>query len=141
MGCVFGKRYDVAQVSHEGEELKDMVREGFELLGAFNWSDYLPWLSHFYDPHHINDRSLKLLDRVRKLVKGFIEDHKARGCGELTDNADFVDVLLSLGGEEKLEEDDMIAVLWVCFYLPFPLLFLFSSNVLSVLNQYDDLTI
>ncbi|XXG61324.1 hypothetical protein AAC387_Pa04g3014 [Persea americana] len=112
MGCVFGKRYDVAQVSHEGEELKDMVREGFELLGAFNWSDYLPWLSVFYDPHHINDRCSKLLARVRKLVKGFIEDHKARGCGKLTDNADFVDVLLSLEGEEKLEENDMIAVLW-----------------------------
>lgn len=79
MGCVFGKRYDLAQDSREAEELKEMVREVFELLGAFNWSDYLPWLRHFDDPHRVNYRCSALLARVRKLVKGIVEEHKARG--------------------------------------------------------------
>ncbi|XP_050292423.1 cytochrome P450 78A7-like [Quercus robur] len=114
MGSVFGKRYDTetAQDSEELDELKDMVQEGFELLGAFNWSDYLPWLSYFYDPFRIKERCSKLVPRVRKLVRDIIKEHRAAGPRSLSDNADFVDVLLSLDGEEKLQEDDMVAVLW-----------------------------
>ncbi|KAF6149326.1 hypothetical protein GIB67_026182 [Kingdonia uniflora] len=115
MGSVFGKRYDLAAKNNEElSELKEMVQEGFELLGAFNWSDFLPWLSYFYDPFHIKERCSALVPRVRKLVRGIIEEHKlVHGeSGKLSDNADFVDVLLSLDGEEKLVENDMIAVLW-----------------------------
>ncbi|OMO55946.1 Cytochrome P450 [Corchorus capsularis] len=114
MGSVFGKRYDENEDIDELEELKGMVREGFELLGAFNWSDYLPWLSYFYDPFRINERCLKLVPRVRKLVKNIIEQHRKQNdeSKKLSDNGDFVDVLLSLDGDEKLKEDDMVAVLW-----------------------------
>ncbi|GMI86635.1 cytochrome P450, family 78, subfamily A, polypeptide 7 [Hibiscus trionum] len=114
MGSVFGKRYELqGEYNKELEELRDMVREGFELLGAFNCSDYLPWLSYFYDPFHINHRCLKLVPRVRKLVKGIIEQHQQLSESKmLFDNADFVDVLLSLDGDERLQEDDMVAVLW-----------------------------
>ncbi|KAE8704899.1 Cytochrome P450 78A1 [Hibiscus syriacus] len=112
-GSVFGKRYDQEKDSEELEELRDMVREGFQLLGAFNWSDYFPWLSCFYDPFRINQRCLKLVPRVRKLVKGIIEQHQRFSeLKSLSDNDDFVDVLLSLDGEEKLQEDDMVSVLW-----------------------------
>lgn len=114
MGSVFGKRYDPAHDSEELEELRDMVAEGFELLGAFNWCDYLPWLNYLYDPFRIHERCLNLVPRVRKLVVGIIEDHRlsAESRKEL-DSCDFVDVLLSLDGDEKLQEDDMVAVLWV----------------------------
>ncbi|XP_058084400.1 cytochrome P450 78A7 [Magnolia sinica] len=113
MGSVFGKRYDASHDSIEARELKEMVKEGFELLGAFNWSDFLPWLSYVYDPYRINARCAALVPRVRKLVRGIIDDHKAKGSdSKMADNADFVDVLLGLEGEEKLEEDDMVAVLW-----------------------------
>jgi hypothetical protein len=113
MGSVFGKRYDPARDSKELGELEEMVKEGFELLGAFNWSDYLPWLTYFYDPFRINERCSKLVPRVRKLVRGIIEEHRVSESKNLSDHADFVDVLLSLDGEEKLQEDDMVAVLWV----------------------------
>ncbi|KAE7998188.1 hypothetical protein FH972_002754 [Carpinus fangiana] len=112
MGSVFGKRYDPAHDGKELDDLKEMVKEGFELLGAFNWSDYLPWLTYFYDPFRINERCSKLVPRVRKLVRGIIEEHRVGQSKNLSDNADFVDVLLSLEGEEKLQEDDMVAVLW-----------------------------
>lgn len=113
MGTVFGKRYDLIQYNDEAKELQELVKEGFELLGAFNWSDYLPWLNYFYDPSRVKERCCALVPRVRKLVKQIIEEHKVDRPESLSDNADFVDVLLSLEGEEKLEEDDMVAILWV----------------------------
>ncbi|KAJ8765801.1 hypothetical protein K2173_014923 [Erythroxylum novogranatense] len=114
MGSVFGKRYDPLDDSEELEELRDMVREGFELLGAFNWSDHLPWLNYLYDPFRINERCLKLVPRVKKFVRGIIEEHRLNmnKTRKEYENGDFVDVLLSLEGEEKLQDDDMIAVLW-----------------------------
>ncbi|KAB1219797.1 Cytochrome P450 78A7 [Morella rubra] len=112
MGTVFGKRYNMTCTSDEARELQEMVREGFELLGAFNWSDYLPWLSYFYDPHHIIERCSALVPRVRKFVKKIIDEHRQVDSSMLSDNSDFVHVLLNLEADERLEEDDMIAVLW-----------------------------
>ncbi|KAL3618431.1 hypothetical protein CASFOL_038752 [Castilleja foliolosa] len=116
MGSVFGKRYNPEKADNfELNELKEMVGEGFELLGAFNFSDYLPWLSYFYDPHRIIARCEALVPRVKKLVTEIIDQHKLKYNHKkqsVTESADFVDVLLSLDGEEKLDENDMIAVLW-----------------------------
>ncbi|KAL8473712.1 hypothetical protein ACS0TY_030527 [Phlomoides rotata] len=113
MGSVFGKRYDTVADAAELKELEEMVREGFELLGSFNWSDYLPWLSNFYDPFRIVARCEELVHRVHKFVKSIIDEHRLKiVSGNVSDTADFVHVLLSLDGEEKLDEDDMIAVLW-----------------------------
>ncbi|PUZ39458.1 hypothetical protein GQ55_9G311300 [Panicum hallii var. hallii] len=116
MGSVFGRRYDVSSGAGaaEAEQLKNMVREGFELLGAFNWSDHLPWLAHFYDPSNVARRCAALVPRVQAFVRGVIDEHRRRRQNSAApdDNADFVDVLLSLEGDEKLGEDDMVAVLW-----------------------------
>ncbi|KAK3002447.1 hypothetical protein RJ639_020556 [Escallonia herrerae] len=81
-------------------------------LGAFNWCDYLPWLKYFYDPFRTDERCLVLALRVRKFVERMIEEHRGRRPVNLSDKSDFVDVLLSLHGEEKLNEEDMAAVLW-----------------------------
>ncbi|XP_068643221.1 cytochrome P450 78A7-like [Aristolochia californica] len=117
MGSVFGKRYDPEGDSEEARELKEMVKEGFELLGAFNWSDFLPWLNWFHDPFGISKRCAALVPRVQKLVKGIIDEHKAKAFNKHEDGVfDFVDVLLSFDGAEKLEEDDMVAVLWELIY-------------------------
>nr|ACN33797.1 unknown [Zea mays] len=116
MGSVFGTRYDVTSGAGaaEAEHLKSMVREGFELLGAFNWSDHLPWLAHLYDPSNVTRRCAALVPRVQTFVRGVIDEHRRRrqNSAALNDNADFVDVLLSLEGDEKLGDDDMVAILW-----------------------------
>ncbi|KAF8019100.1 hypothetical protein BT93_H3853 [Corymbia citriodora subsp. variegata] len=116
MGSVFGKRYDVARNAKELEDLRSMVREGFELLGAFNWSDYVPWLSYVHDPFRIDERCARLVPRVKRFVRGIIAEHRQKNnegnSNFADDEADFVDVLLSLDGDEKLDEDDMVAVLW-----------------------------
>lgn len=115
MGTVFGKRFDAAmQLSDEAKGLHEIVREGFEILGAFNWSDYLPWLNFFYDPFRIKERCSVLVPRVKDIVKQIIKERQLnKDKSSLSDNSDFVDVLLSLDGDEKLNEDDMVAVLWV----------------------------
>ncbi|KAI7757422.1 hypothetical protein M8C21_016058 [Ambrosia artemisiifolia] len=112
MEIVFGKRYTKIGDAHEYMELQKMVREGFELLGAFNWSDHLSWLNNFYDPSRVKERCVALVPRVRKFVKKIIDEHKLRSSTNLGEDYDFVDILLSLSGEEKLCEDDMVAILW-----------------------------
>jgi cytochrome P450 family 78 subfamily A len=117
MGSVFSKCYDLSEENANAEVLKQMVREGFDLLGAFNWSDHLPWLAKFFDPSQVKKRCGHLVPRVRNLVSKIIDEHRKVGNGNemlLCDKADFVDVLLSLEGDDKLSEDDMVAILWVC---------------------------
>nr|WMZ41220.1 cytochrome P450 family 78 subfamily A polypeptide 1 [Ipomoea batatas] len=114
MGIVFGKKYEMNNNEEaSSRELQEIVREGFELLGGFNWSDHLPWLKHLYDPFRVQQRCLALIPRVQRLFKAIIQEHKNKKHVEnnVSDQS-FVDVLLSLDGEEKLDEDDMVAVLW-----------------------------
>ncbi|KAJ4807437.1 Cytochrome P450 78A11 [Rhynchospora pubera] len=53
MGSVFGKRYNLSEENADAEVLKKMVREGFALLGAFNWSDHFSWLPKMFDPSRV----------------------------------------------------------------------------------------
>ena len=118
MGSVFGRRYDFVNGGvggGEGESLRAMVREGFELLGAFNWSDHLPALKCF-DAQRIHQRCAVLVPQVSAFVQRIIDEHRERRVvadEEESYQNDFVDVLLGLTGEEKLADEDMIAVLWV----------------------------
>ncbi|KAM7513684.1 hypothetical protein LguiA_003267 [Lonicera macranthoides] len=141
LGSVFGKSYDPAHVSGEMEEVKEMVREGFELLGAFNWCDYVPWLRGFWDPLCVVERCEALVPRVRNFVKGIIDEHKVKNKCEnkISDhNGDFVDVLLSLDGDEKLNEDDMIAVLWEMIFRGTDTTALLTEWVMAELVLHQD---
>ncbi|XP_057840422.2 cytochrome P450 78A4-like [Cryptomeria japonica] len=111
MGSVFGRRFDICGDSEEVRSLREMVEEGFELLGAFNWADHLPWL-RFLDPLRIHSRCASLVPRVRGFVRNIIEEHRLKDKDNDTEDSDFVDVLLSLNGEDKLDDEDMISVLW-----------------------------
>ncbi|EAY90471.1 hypothetical protein OsI_12059 [Oryza sativa Indica Group] len=116
MDTVFGTRYDGD--SQEGAELEAMVKEGYDLLGMFNWGDHLPLLK-WLDLQGVRRRCRTLVQRVDVFVRSIIDEHRQRkrrtggnGGGEELPG-DFVDVLLGLQGEEKMTESDMVAVLWV----------------------------
>lgn len=116
MMSVFGKQYDFW--NGEGQELERMVREGYELLGMFNWSDHLPFLG-WLDLQGVRKRCRNLFKRVDSFVRRIIEEHRERrrsgGVGGVADQGqDFVDVLLDLEKDEKLCDADMVAILWVC---------------------------
>lgn len=115
MDTVFGTRYDGD--SQEGAELEAMVKEGYDLLGMFNWGDHLPLLK-WLDLQGVRRRCRTLVQRVDVFVRSIIDEHRQRkrrtggnGGGEELPG-DFVDVLLGLQGEEKMTESDMVAVLW-----------------------------
>ncbi|CAN6284350.1 unnamed protein product [Urochloa humidicola] len=114
MATVFGARYDPE--SPEGVELEGMVKEGYDLLGVFNWGDHLPLLG-WLDLQGVRRRCRRLVGRVNVLVARIIEEHRQKkeisgGANGEPAARDFVDVLLGLEGEEKLSDSDMIAVLW-----------------------------
>ncbi|CAL9193864.1 cytochrome P450 78A5-like [Musa acuminata AAA Group] len=111
MMSVFGKRFDFGK--HEGVELEELVTEGYELLGKFNWSDHFPML-RWMDPQGIRKRCRRLVAKVNVFVGSIIEDHRRRRVAAEAVNGvgDFVDVLLDLEKEDRLSDSDMVAVLW-----------------------------
>lgn len=108
MCSIFGRKYDLSSLNSETNELSQLVDEGYSLLGKLNWSDHLPWLKDL-DLQKIRFRCSKLVPKVNRFVSRIIQQHKDQ-IGQR--NNDFVDVLLSLQGVEKLSDDDMVAVLW-----------------------------
>ncbi|MCO5607552.1 hypothetical protein L7F22_061749 [Adiantum nelumboides] len=117
MVSVFGKRYafDVDECV-EGNELQAMVREGFELLGAFNLADHMPVLGAF-DSQCIKQRCEALVPRVRAFVSDVLSEHREARSTMTADEissekSDFVHVLLGMQAEEGLSDADIIAILW-----------------------------
>lgn len=108
MCSVFGQRYRLDESNSEMVELGALVDEGYDLLGTLNWADHLPWLADF-DAQKIRFRCSRLVPKVNRFVSRIIADHRAQ---KTQTNRDFVDVLLSLQGPDKLTDSDMIAVLW-----------------------------
>ncbi|XP_077210833.1 cytochrome P450 78A3-like [Tasmannia lanceolata] len=108
MYSIFGRKYELCSGNIEIEELSSFVEEGYELLGKLNWSDHFPFLAGL-DPQRIRFRCSKLVPKVNQFVSGIIDDHRAQTAEK---NWDFVDVLLSLQGTDKLSDPDMVSVLW-----------------------------
>ncbi|RRT75119.1 hypothetical protein B296_00006753 [Ensete ventricosum] len=112
MWFAFGKQYAIEQDTDEMRELRSMVEEGYELLGKLNWSDHLPVLAGL-DLQRVRHRCSALVRRVDRFVTGIIEEHRARRARDPEASPrDFVDVLLSLQGPDRLSDTDIVAVLW-----------------------------
>lgn len=112
MMTVFGKWYDFNQGDGDGVILEGLVKEGYELLGMFNWSDHFPLLG-WMDLQGVRKRSKKLVGQVNAFVGKIIKEHKLRRDQNHQEHShDFVDVLLDLEMDNKLSHSDMIAILW-----------------------------
>ncbi|XP_058103332.1 cytochrome P450 78A5-like [Magnolia sinica] len=102
IGSVFGSSFCL-----QGEELGLMVKEGYDLIGKFNWGDYLPL--GFLDFHGVRKRCHDLTVRIESLVGRIIEERRIEGGCK---RDDFLSVLLTLPEDERLSDSDMVAVLW-----------------------------
>lgn len=110
MCSVFGREYDVGSVSSETAELSDLVEQGYDLLGMVNWSDHLSFLADF-DIQRIRLRCSRLVPRVNRFVGRIIAERR-QSATAAAEGRDFLDVMLSLPGPDRLSDSDMIAVLW-----------------------------
>lgn len=125
MMMVFGRCYEFGE-GGDGCEAEELVKEGYDLLGVFNWSDHFPLLG-WMDLQGVRKRCKNLVAKVNAFVGKIILEHRmiraaeGQGCDE--SSSDFVDVLLDLEEENKLQHSDMVAILWVSFPL-FNLIFL-----------------
>ncbi|KAI0492800.1 hypothetical protein KFK09_027076 [Dendrobium nobile] len=104
LGSVFGKSVPAREV----ELLAEMVREGYELIGRFNWEDHLP-LGALLDFYGVARRCKHLASRVQVVIGKIMEDRRRE---EELHQDDFLGVLLGLPKEESLSDGDIIAVLW-----------------------------
>lgn len=122
MMSVFGKSYEFAGFGGDDHEVEVLVREGYDLLGIFNWSDHFPLLG-LLDLQGVRKRCKKLVVKVNEFVGKIMEEHRAKrkvlGGGTGDESGDFVDVLLDLGKENGFSDSDMIAVLWVGYFFVF----------------------
>ncbi|KAL0535634.1 hypothetical protein IC582_029974 [Cucumis melo] len=117
MESVFGK-----SVEFGDWEIDELVTEGYDLLGSFNWSDHFPVLG-WLDLQGVRKRCRVLVGKVNVFVGKIIEEHRMKrrvivgdeenkNSPNDNEDEDFVDVLLDLEKENKLTDSDMIAVLW-----------------------------
>ncbi|XP_078433920.1 cytochrome P450 78A5-like [Wolffia australiana] len=105
LGSVFGVSLD----REREKEVVEMVKEGYELIGAFNWGDHFP-MGSLLDFHGVGRRCRKLADKVKLVVGELINERRyTSGLGE---GNDFLSVLLSLPEEERISDYDMTAILW-----------------------------
>ncbi|CAD6257098.1 unnamed protein product [Miscanthus lutarioriparius] len=94
------------------EELGEMVREGYELVGTFNLGDHYyktPW-GLMVDLWGLGPLCGGLAARVRGYFGKIIEERRV--AGDCHDRDDLLSYMFSLPEEEKLEDSDVIAVLW-----------------------------
>ncbi|CAI9266846.1 unnamed protein product [Lactuca saligna] len=110
------KMVDQVSSSMQHEGIVELVSEGYELLGIFNWSDHFPVVSWF-DFQGVRKRCRDLVSKVNVFVDKIIVEHREKRSENTREEAevsdgDFVDVLLDLESENKFNDADMIAVLW-----------------------------
>ncbi|XP_027342299.1 cytochrome P450 78A5-like [Abrus precatorius] len=94
--------------NNKSVELGNMVKEGYELIAKFNLEDYFPL--KFLDFHGVKRRCHNLAARVTSVVGQIVEERKRDG--KFVEQNDFLSTLLSLPKEERLEDSDMVAILW-----------------------------
>ncbi|XP_072981776.1 cytochrome P450 78A5-like [Typha angustifolia] len=105
LGSVFGNSLEEV----DKQDLVEMVKEGYELIGKFNLEDYFP-LGGLLDFYGVERRCKNLASRVKALVCKIIQER--RRVGDYTMQDDFLSLMLSLPKEESLCDSDIIAVLW-----------------------------
>lgn len=108
----FGRKYS-DQDSIDGKGINLMIRESFEVAGAFNVGDYIPYVA-WMDLQGLN-RRFKEIHRIQdELLEKVIEEHVAQNDPNVT--RDLVDVLLAASADKDMEpqitRDNIKAILY-----------------------------
>ncbi|CAN6362960.1 unnamed protein product [Urochloa humidicola] len=95
-----------------GEELSEMVREGYELVGTFNLGDhyYTTVWGPLMDLWGVGPACRGLAARVRRYFGKVIEERRV--AGDCHERDDLLSYMLTLPEDERFEDSDVIAVLW-----------------------------
>ncbi|KAL9234553.1 hypothetical protein vseg_009412 [Gypsophila vaccaria] len=108
---LLGKQYFGAQNAGPNEALEFMhiTHELFWLLGLIYLGDYLPvW--RWVDPYGCEKRMREVEKRVDEFHSRIIDEHRRVKDGAKEGGMDFVDVLLSLPGEDGKEHMDDVDI-------------------------------
>ncbi|KAL3604221.1 hypothetical protein D5086_005080 [Populus alba] len=114
---LLGKQYFGAESAgpQEAMEFMHITHELFRLLGVIYLGDYLPFW-RWIDPHGCEKKMREVEKRVDDFHNKIIEEHrktrktKRKETGEEDKDMDFVDVLLSLPGENGKEHMDDVEI-------------------------------
>ncbi|CAO2148860.1 unnamed protein product [Urochloa humidicola] len=97
-----------------GEELGEMVREGYELVGTFNLGDhyYTTVWGPLMDLWGVGPACRGLAARVRRYFGKVIEERRVALAGDCHERNDLLSYMLTLPEDERFEDSDVIAFLW-----------------------------
>ncbi|KAG6554076.1 hypothetical protein Mapa_003991 [Marchantia paleacea] len=111
MNLIFGKKEGQLVQAGAGqslEELKSIVRASEQVAGEFNIGDYIP-IARLVDLTGTIGRMKKIQKRMKAVSEKLVQEHLElrRITGEVQDPKDitFLDVLLSLKGNDGLSDD------------------------------------
>ncbi|KAL2610657.1 hypothetical protein R1flu_029230 [Riccia fluitans] len=113
---LFGKRYYKKNVpiTKELTELQELMEDMVAIAGKPNVGDIIPWLS-WLDLQGLTKQFKKLHDKQEQMLRSILEDRKMAKKTSANRLAvmDFVDVLLSLQGEDRLSDETIMATVSV----------------------------
>ncbi|XP_030531144.2 cytochrome P450 736A117-like [Rhodamnia argentea] len=91
-----------------GKRFKEMLMEFVELLGVFNFGDYIPWLAWVDRLSGLDVKMDKVAKEFDDFLDEVVEEHVEKrkrcdgGAEIVEDKADFVDILLSIQKESTI---------------------------------------
>ncbi|KAJ4837211.1 hypothetical protein Tsubulata_040034 [Turnera subulata] len=89
-------------------DLKPVIKEGMTLVGAFNLSDYLPWLAPL-DLQGLTRRMKAYSRTMDEVLEKMIDEHEKDGQWQQKElHRDFIDVMLSLINQPTNTNNDQI---------------------------------
>lgn len=127
---LLGKQYfgTASAGRRDAMEFMNITHELFHLLGIIYLGDYLPaW--RWFDPTGCERKMREVEKKIDRFHQGIIEEHRERtrrrkeicsSCEDEDDEMDFVDVLLSLPGEdgrEHLDDKEIKALMQVYLHI------------------------
>ncbi|XP_077231069.1 cytochrome P450 81Q32-like [Tasmannia lanceolata] len=108
MQMIAGKRYYGENVVdlEEGKQFRDVIKEGFSLIGTPNLGDFLPVL-RWVDLKGLEKKSLRLLKKRDPFLQGLVDERRKKrgfGCCSTEEEGEtektIIDVMLSLQESE-----------------------------------------